>query len=186
MKIGIARVYYPVKTLGPGDRIGIWVAGCKKDCPSCISPEMKDPSYGRMIEVSALTEMLREQIGTAGGVTISGGEPFDQAEALAELISILFPFCEDIIVFSGYTLSELRERKDPSVDSVLSKIGMLVDGPYVEALNDGTGMRGSSNQQFHVFRHPEIYQKPEAWERKLQVVVYGDKIDSMGIPGVIK
>ena len=195
ISINIARMYYPVKTLGPGDRMGIWLAGCPRSCEGCISPDFRYKASGRPVEAGRLMEMIKGYISESGkpddssvmrhGVTISGGEPFMQPEGLRALVSEIRKYTEDIIIFTGYLYEELLEKNNEDIDQILSMTGMLVDGPYVESLNDGTGMRGSSNQRFIILNHPQYYDHPENWERKIQGAVYGNKIITMGIPGKI-
>lgn len=222
VSINVARMYYPVKTLGPGNRMGIWLAGCPRNCRGCISPDFRSESAGRPIEVERLMEMIRgylsgyspdrvreketsekesgekesvedeyrnkefvENKNRGCGVTISGGEPFLQAAALKELVREIRKYTEDIIIFTGYLYEELIEKKDDDIDDILSMTGMLVDGPYIDELNDGTGMRGSSNQRFIILNHLEYYDHPENWKRAVQGAVYGNKIITMGIPDKI-
>ena len=222
VSINVARMYYPVKTLGPGNRMGIWLAGCPRNCSGCISPDFRSESAGRPIEVERLMEMIRgylsgyrtdrvreketaekesreketvedeyrnkefvENKNRGCGVTISGGEPFLQAAALKELVREIRKYTEDIIIFTGYLYEELIEKKDDDIDDILSMTGMLVDGPYIDELNDGTGMRGSSNQRFIILNHLEYYDHPENWKRAVQGAVYGNKIITMGIPDKI-
>ena len=186
MKIRIARMCYPVHTLGPGNRVGIWLPGCSKNCPGCISPDFQSEKAGREMDLQDILSFLFARKDSIDGFTISGGEPFTQKEALAELVSEIRSISEDIILFSGFTYQELIAMKDASVDRVLSLIGLLVDGPYVEEMNDGKGMRGSGNQNFIRLNHPEYYEHLENWKRNLQVMMYQDKLISIGIPGEIR
>ncbi len=169
----IKRICYPVEVLGPGKRVGIWVTGCKKNCPGCMSPDLRNPAGGQTAAPEQIVQAIRRIRGPVDGVTVSGGEPFDQAQALRDTVRLL---CEqvtdDVIVYTGYTLEELRARGDPATDETLSLIAVLVDGPYVDALNDSRGLRGSANQKIHMFRNPERYRYMEDCERKLQVFDY--------------
>ena len=89
---------------------------------------------------------------------------------------------DDIIIFTGYTLEELRAMNSPAVDAALSLCSVLVDGPYVKALNDGRGMRGSSNQRIHIFRNEDRYCGLFNAERQLQNVLYDGRLLTVGIP----
>ena len=178
----IKRICYPVRTLGPGARIGIWTTGCARNCPGCISPELQDLRAGRDIPVERILTMMRRVNGEISGVTISGGEPFDQPEELCALVcAVESEFTRDLIVYTGYRLEELRERRDPAVDRTLEHISVLIDGPYVDALNDGIGLRGSSNQRIHVFRDAERYRGMETAPRKVQSFSYDGQIVLVGI-----
>jgi len=80
------------------------------------------------------------------GVTISGGEPFLQARNLLRLIELVRSQKNlGFILYSGYTLAELRKMNN-HVNRLLESIDVLIDGEYIEELNDDKGLRGSSNQ----------------------------------------
>lgn len=82
------------------------------------------------------------------GVTILGGEPFDQPQPVAELIFRLRRLGLHITVYSGYTLENLIGRKAPSIDYMLTHIDLLIDGPFVKGLSQRAGeYRGSQNQR---------------------------------------
>lgn len=73
-----------------------------------------------------------------------------QAAELASLIKRLKGISTDILVYSGFQMEELRESNDPAINEVLSSIAVLIDGAYVEEMNDGAILRGSSNQRVHL------------------------------------
>ena len=178
----IKRICYPVTTLGPGLRIGIWVTGCQKKCPGCMSPELQPRESGRQISVEDILNMLNTIDGQVDGVTISGGEPFLQPDELNTLVcGIREEITEDIIVYSGYTISELKGQNSQSITAVLNNISVLIDGPYVDALNDGIGIRGSSNQNIHVFRPAADYQDLAHCKRNIQSFRYNNQILLIGI-----
>ena len=80
---------YPVRVLGPGERLGIWVTGCKRNCPGCMTPELQDETAGREMDCQAMVEAAKKAPGPVDGVTISGGEPFDQPQQLYRLVTLL-------------------------------------------------------------------------------------------------
>lgn len=182
--VNLARIYYPVTVLGPGKRVGIWLAGCDRNCPGCISPELKTSSSGTYVEVTEIMKNIQKLCSDAEGFTISGGEPFTSPDGLCALVREISKMSEDIIIFTGYRLSELMEMRDDNVDYILDNISVLVDGPFIEALNDGKGLRGSSNQNIHVFKNAERYGNLNDCERSLQVVVNNDRVMTIGIPVV--
>jgi anaerobic ribonucleoside-triphosphate reductase activating protein len=84
------------------------------------------------------------------GLTVSGGEPFTQAAGLAALVQrVRARRALGLIVYSGYRLEALKQmaQDDIGVAELLGQIDLLIDGPYVEALNDGAPLRGSANQR---------------------------------------
>ncbi|MDO5132214.1 MAG: 4Fe-4S single cluster domain-containing protein [Eubacteriales bacterium] len=180
-RLVLERIYYPVVTLGYGKRLGVWVRGCGRACPGCISPELQ-PYEGDPVEVAQLIASLPEGF-SADGMTISGGEPFDQAEGVAELVRwFTEKVSRDVLVYTGYTVEELQARGDPATDEILRMIAVLVDGAYMEARNDGKGLRGSANQRVIVQRFPERYLDAESRERKVQYVGQQESLLQIGIP----
>lgn len=130
---------------GPGVRAVVWVQGCSMTppCPGCINPALLRPG-GDHVEVEALARRIRA-IRELDGLTLSGGEPFDQADALAELAAALPEL--HLLVFSGRTLAELEA--DPRATALLRRIDVLVAGPYRADLPADTPLLGSANQVVH-------------------------------------
>jgi len=186
--MNIGRILYPVKVLGPGQRLGIWTAGCGRNCPGCCSPELKYADPGREISVGMLRFLIWDIIkdNPVDGITISGGEPMDQAEELGDLISILKIWSDDILVYTGYTLEELKARKDPQTDRVLSQITCLIDGPFQENLSDCAPLRGSGNQRILLLDQkygPKYRTYLESADRRdAQIFVTEDGIAMAGLP----
>ena len=86
--IAISRVHFPITTLGPGKRLGIWMQGCSIHCPGCISADTWAVGKG-VIELEHLLTSIESWLPNADGVTISGGEPFDQFQPLLALLQSL-------------------------------------------------------------------------------------------------
>lgn len=186
MPLNIARIYYPVKTLGPGQRIGIWTAGCKRNCPCCISPELQAVETSRAMTTSEIMEIVKRIDRMPDGFTISGGEPFLQVEALCGLIESLILINDDILIYTGFLLDELLERRDERINRIIELSAAIVDGPYIDKLNDGIGIRGSSNQKLHVFKYHDKYCGMDTCKREVQTILYGNKLLTIGIPEVMK
>lgn len=134
---------------GPGIRAVLFAQGCPHQCIGCHNPETWDCDGGYDLD----TEDLVFQI--AGnpllkGITFTGGEPFVQAAAFAELAARVRALGLDVVTYSGYTFEELIEQgqTDISVMILLENTDILIDGPYVENLRDlGLAFRGSRNQR---------------------------------------
>lgn len=181
----VDRIYYPVLTLGCGRRVGIWTIGCPHACPGCSNPELWDCDPARDIPVPEIMQMITAGKGKIDGVTITGGEPFLQKQELHALVrAIKASVTDDIMVYTGYTLKQLQEFEDSSVNSILSSITVLIDGIYQDALNDGVGLRGSANQQVHIMdpRYERFRPVLESGRRQVQNVHYGNNLFSVGIP----
>ncbi len=143
--IALSRIHFPVTTLGPGRRLGIWLQGCSIRCPGCISADTWATGRG-LVELSQLMARLEPRLGATDGVTISGGEPFDQPEALRALLTALRArTAADILVYSGHpyeTISLLIDGMPGLIDALISD-PYIADGPQTLAL------RGSDNQRLH-------------------------------------
>ena len=85
--------------------------GCSIRCRGCISADTWAHDRGRTRVSDVLDGHRSPGSSTADGFTISGGEPFDQAPALAELLAGLRPMSKaDILVFTGYPLEAIEPR----------------------------------------------------------------------------
>lgn len=138
-----------VRVLGPGKRFVIWLQGCEAECPGCVAPEFRPFDGGKLISVDLLAEKITAAEGIEG-ITISGGEPFLQADKLCLLLEKVKNICPDIsvIIYSGFTYEQLKAAEDECVKRLLGcYIDVLIDGRYIEELNDDIGLRGSSNQR---------------------------------------
>jgi anaerobic ribonucleoside-triphosphate reductase activating protein len=137
---------------GPGARFALWVQGCTVRCPGCCNPAMLDPAGGRAVSPAEVVREVAAARDRIEGVTLQGGEPFQQAAPLAEAARALRALGLSVMVFSGYTLEELREaaRRDPGVEALLAETDLLVDGRYQrERPERDRRWVGSSNQRFH-------------------------------------
>lgn len=175
----IRHLCYPVKVLGPGRRLGIWFSGCRKHCPGCMSADLKERRASDWIDLSLLKEMILPRASEIDGVTISGGEPFDQMEALTELVEFLaHEVTADILVYSGYLYSEIKSMN--GAERALSGISTLIDGEYRSELDDGTGLRGSSNQKVVFLKEAARYDYEHA-RRNRQVFSFEDDALAIGL-----
>jgi anaerobic ribonucleoside-triphosphate reductase activating protein len=147
-KIFLNRCHFPVTSLGYGRRVGIWLQGCSIGCAGCIVPETWVSEAKHDVAVEALVDAIRPWLLCAEGVTISGGEPFEQPAALTPLIEGVRSFCTgDVLVYSGFTWSYLRRR----YAAIIASIDVLVSGPFIARLQTGGySLCGSSNQEVHV------------------------------------
>ena len=149
MKFRLANVVNDSIVDGPGFRLTVFVQGCPHRCPGCHNPQTHDFSGGFDADIPAILDAIREDP-LLDGVTLSGGEPFCQAEALLPLVREVKKMGKTVFAYSGYTLEQLLElgKTYPAVLELLKLCDTLVDGPYVEALrNLDLEFRGSSNQR---------------------------------------
>ena len=152
--VRIARVYHGSVVDGPGRRSVVQLQGCPIRCHLCHVPETHSSTGGMSVPVqSVINELLSAAGEPRDGVTISGGEPFAQVDALLEVLTALKAGDAHVTVYSGYTLEALLHRPEPEVRAALARTDLLIDGPFVAALADGAGeWRGSRNQR--LIPHP--------------------------------
>lgn len=134
------------------------------------------------METSALaTDIINNS--RISGITISGGEPFLQAAALAQLLASVKELRPElnVIVFTGYLKKELAWQ---DAKALLSQIDVLIDGPYDQNKQSMRGLRGSLNQNivFLTNRLIDYREELEKGSRKQEVYVGKDEIVTIGIP----
>jgi anaerobic ribonucleoside-triphosphate reductase activating protein len=156
---------------GPGARFVIWMQGCTLGCAGCFNPRTHADAGGQLRPVSELLAELAAAVQAEAavvgdsanrgdsadrssaakaparieGLTLSGGEPMQQAEAAAELLAGARALGLSTLVFSGYTREEIEEL--PHGKAALASIDVLVDGRYRSTERLGEGLRGSRNQR---------------------------------------
>ena len=117
--LNLAQVCPETRALGPGKRFAIWVQGCPFNCLGCIAPDWIPIKLSNLISVEQMAGRILAVNGLEG-VTLSGGEPMLQAEALSELIQLVRASNHSLsaIAFSGFTLEQLRKKSagDRAID----------------------------------------------------------------------
>lgn len=181
MNIGISRCHFPVTTLGPGNRIGIWFQGCSIHCEGCISIDTWNFN-SHQISLNEVYKLLESWLPKCDGITISGGEPFDQEAALFELLKFLKPFGKSILVYSGYTFESLQSKKEIFEEW----IDVLISEPFDYRQAQTKNLLGSNNQRVHLLTElgkktlSTYLEKPP--EKKLDVQFGADVVWMTGIP----
>jgi anaerobic ribonucleoside-triphosphate reductase activating protein len=138
---------------GPGCRAVVWMQGCLRECPSCFNPESWSFEINQLISVDTLVEKITSNSHNEG-VTFSGGEPFWQAPALADLARKVKAKGLNVMSFTGFTLERLQSEYAPAgTQDLLAQLDILVDGAYIQSLavNSPDSPVSSSNQRVHVF-----------------------------------
>jgi anaerobic ribonucleoside-triphosphate reductase activating protein len=131
---------------GPGTRFTIWLQGCSIGCPACFNPATHNPANGYWMTVEDLLLDIRKHLPETDGLTISGGEPLDQADALFQFLSgyhknIHLP----VILFSGYTYQQILADQQKS--ALRAYLDVLISGPYDPAKAAPGHFPASENQQ---------------------------------------
>jgi anaerobic ribonucleoside-triphosphate reductase activating protein len=145
--------------------------GCSRKCHNCYNKSIqKKNSKKHSKPLYKIDQLYYDIIGARlDGVTISGGEPFEQPEALYDLLILLNEKIEKlplgIIVFTGYTIQEIREN--PLMIKCVDLIDLIIEGEYIDGLNCSIG---SSNQNF-IYSKKQGRGKALLGEVKLEPIV---------------
>lgn len=147
MELRVAGIQNESIVDGPGFRLAVFAQGCPHHCPGCHNPQTHPFEGGELMDTDQLLDIL-DSNPLLKGITLSGGEPFCQPEAMAELARQAHQRGKDVVCFTGYTLEQLLDTKDDAIRALLEQIDILIDGPYIEAQRDLTLLfRGSANQR---------------------------------------
>lgn len=130
---------------GPGIRYVLFTQGCPHGCPGCHNPQTHDFAGGKEVTVDTLLADITKNP-FVKAVTLSGGEPFCQPAALAQLAAPLKEKGYHLMCYTGYTFEQLLQKEDAR--SLLEQLDLLVDGPFVaDRKNIELKFRGSDNQR---------------------------------------
>lgn len=154
--IRLNRMAYPVTSLGPGRRMGLWVQGCSRRCPGCSARDTWDIDGGKELPVDRVAKEICDAVARCqlDGLTLTGGEPFDQGDALSALVDEVRCHLAgvqgggrrsfDVLVFSGY---ELEEAMLVSPE-LWSRVDAAVCGPYRQDVPSLSPLVASGNQRY--------------------------------------
>jgi anaerobic ribonucleoside-triphosphate reductase activating protein len=160
---------------GPGQRAVIWVQGCSLGCPECWNPQTHNPLLGFRREVPEVVEWLSKlrRDNSIEGLTISGGEPMEQAPSILELLNQLKAATPALSVglFSGYSERELH-----STDwlAIRSHLDFAVLGRYNPRRPGTNAMVSSTNQTLHLYT--SHYSRADFAEQSVEI-----QIDDAGL-----
>jgi len=184
----ISLIYYPVITLGPGKRLGIWTQGCSRHCAGCISKHTWEFDERKRVSWSRIESVLSENILKTSSLTISGGEPFDQIEELHRLLKLARQIgYTDILLYTGYTIEELKEKYENKFEEITNLISVLIDGRFVQGLDTDLIWKGSENQRMFIYENNQDIRKTyeeymtRTKDNKLQLVTFEGVIYIVGI-----
>lgn len=140
----VSRVLHDVTAEGPGRRSAVWVQGCSIRCNGCINPNLFSTAGGHLVDTR---DIIRDALAKdVEGLTLLGGEPFDQAAGCADLAQRAHEAGLGVICFTGYTRENLYGE---DARALLDNVDLLVDGPYLEnAPETSRSLVGSTNQRF--------------------------------------
>lgn len=134
---------------GPGIRFTVFTQGCPHNCKGCHNPETHDFNGGKDVDTADLLEKIKANP-LLDGVTFSGGEPFMQADILADFAAEIKALGLNIITYTGFTFEELYVNRDKNGwGKLLEATDYLIDGKFEIEKKDWTiKFRGSNNQRY--------------------------------------
>ena len=166
---------------GPGLRAVIHFAGCSIGCPGCFNAHAQDGDATGVWQTEPQW-VARQLLAVSPSVTISGGEPTDQEEALVQLLGALREQgCDDIVLFTGRTIEELRRREAWQVVEGSLLVDVVVDGPFVkDRIEKSAVLRGSDNQRIHCLT--TRWKEDDFRQRDVQVEIDSEGMVIVGFP----
>ncbi|MBC5635675.1 radical SAM protein [Ornithinibacillus sp. BX22] len=179
MEVNLHR-YLPFTTSeGPGKRACVWVQGCPIHCKGCGVPWTWNPRKGTPTSIEFLWEEIlkSKQEHDIEGITFLGGEPFEQAEALAILAKRAQEIGLTVMTFSGYYKEQLAELNKPGWEALLAATDLFIDGPYeMDKPDKERPWIGSTNQRMHFLtdRYQSIKEDINAIPNRLEVYINSD------------
>lgn len=179
----ISRAHYPVESLGYGVRSGIWTQGCSIHCPGCVARDTWVATPESEVPVSEILAWLATHP-DVDGITISGGEPLEQAGELLDLLRGIRAASGpdlDVLCYSGRAWRTVA-RAHPEV---LGLMDAIVTGPFRMDRPTRHPLMGSANQQLVLLtdlgreRYGDV---SEVDRRPVQTSVWNGELRMVGIP----
>lgn len=134
---------------GPGIRLVVFTQGCRHNCLGCHNLHTHSFDGGKLVDLESIIKMIKENP-LLDGITLSGGEPFEQAKTLAKLAEQVKKLGYSVITYTGYTY-EFIEKNSSEINGwteLIDNIDILVDGKFeIEKKNLMLKLRGSENQR---------------------------------------
>lgn len=174
----ISRVLTATEAEGPGRRTAIWVQGCTIRCKGCFNPHMWANVGGTVVPIAEWTDSVLTDALAAGveGVTLLGGEPFEQAAPLAHLAATARSLGLSVMTFTGYDYADLQAWSVDCSDiaALLAETDLLADGPFrAEQLDHTRPWIGSVNQSLRAltprYRDLDFVTTPDRVEVRIAV-----------------
>ncbi len=147
MEIRIAGTVDDSIVDGPGIRYTVFTQGCPHHCPGCHNPKTHAQDGGYTVDTEKIVAQLRANP-LLDGLTLSGGEPFEQPAACTELARQAHALGLNVWCYTGYTCEVLLTAKNPAWEALLQQVDVLVDGPFLLGERSlELQYRGSKNQR---------------------------------------
>lgn len=168
---------------GPGNRFTLWTQGCSKGCVNCFNPETWNNRDNIILSPLEIFEYIKDF--ELDGVTITGGDPFEQEDELLELLILIdgLNLSKGVIVFSGFTYDEIRDNKIR--EKCCDYIDVLIDGRYEDKNRVTDSFKGSSNQNI-IYFSSKLKEEELNMDQEVEVSLSNDIICITGFPSVDK
>lgn len=189
--LNLGAVVDATEAEGPGIRTAIWVQGCLKRCPSCCNPDFLKIEPANVVDVNQLKKQIESNKSHFGieGITLLGGEPVLQALGLSELAQFAHSIGLSVMLFTGYKLEELKERKFNGIDKLLRYVDIVVDGEFeLDSIEQSRNWVGSINQKFLYLTNRYDYSIESITEtitNEWRINTHG-QVSANGLPFIVK
>lgn len=149
MKLNVNRIIKNTFVEGYGKRFCIWTQGCSIRCESCANKDTWDFNVGEIWEVDSLVKKI-ELENEIDGITILGGEPLDQINAISELCTKVKKNGLSVILFTGYCIEKNKKFKNYNINKLLLNVDLLIDGQFeADNILEAPNLVGSKNQKIY-------------------------------------
>jgi len=168
---------------GPGKRFTLWTQGCSKGCVNCFNPETWSNKNNIILTPKEIFELIKDF--ELDGVTITGGDPFEQENELLELLILIsgLSLSKGVIVFTGFTYDEIRENKIR--EKCCDYIDVLIDGRYEDNNRVTSNLKGSSNQNI-IYFSSKIKEEELIIDQEVEISFVDNNISITGFPSIDK
>lgn len=176
MRLRVHGITHDSHVNGPGRRSVLHLQGCTLGCAGCFNPTTHPHAGGELVDVDELAARLLHS--KPEGLTISGGEPFQQADGVAALISRMRQHVDSVLIFTGYSQDELME-----MDAPLAGVDVLVAGRYDATAPVGEGLLSSANQRLHLLTDRHFPDEVELDMGQVEIQIHPDgRVSMTGFP----
>ncbi|CCX39061.1 pyruvate formate-lyase activating enzyme [Clostridium sp. CAG:1013] len=162
---------------GPGVRYVVFLQGCPLRCAYCHNPDTWDFAGGTEREAAELVKEIcrfKPYFGTKGGVTVSGGEPLQQAPFVEELFRLLHEEgIHTALDTSGVGDLKAARRVLEHTDLVLGDLKFATAGEY------RTYCKADMDKVLAFYRLVSEMKVP-LWVRHVVVPGLNDTLEDMG------
>lgn len=165
-------------------RMAVWTQGCSRHCKGCFAKDTWDSNGGTEVSLMELSQQVLNVCCKIEGLTILGGEPFEQSEEVARLAKFAQEQGLGVITFTGFIYERLLIDNSPGVKMLLQHTDLLIDGEFQkDNLETQRSLVGSSNQRFHYLSGRYCPEQILAYKNRFEFRVLSDgslSVNGMG------